>query len=116
MGLLAQATVPTMLVLLGIQMAAIRSWPRARLRLVGIAVVLQLVAAPLAGLALAGLLGLTGPARQAAVTEAAMPAAVFGTILAVEYKLDTDLVSSVVVLSTLLSPLVLVPLIAFLQG
>jgi predicted permease len=113
--LLAQATIPTMLILLGMQMAAIRAWPRARLRLVAVATGLQLVVAPLVGLALAALLGLDGPARQAAITEAAMPAAVFSTILAVEYRLDTELVSSTVVISTLLSPLVLVPLIAFLQ-
>jgi predicted permease len=44
-----------------------------------------------------------------------MPAAVISTILATEYDLDTALISGTVVVSTLLSPLTLTPLIAFLQ-
>jgi predicted permease len=56
-----------------------------------------------------------GPARQALVLESAMPAAVIATILAAEFELDTPLVTSTVMLSTLLSPLTLTPLIAYLQ-
>ena len=44
-----------------------------------------------------------------------MPTAVITTILAVEYDLDAAFVTGAVVLSTLLSPLTLTPLIAYLQ-
>lgn len=57
---------------------------------------------------------LSGLARQAAVLQASMPAAVITTVLAVEYDLDQTLVSGTVVLTTLLSPLTLTPLIAYL--
>jgi predicted permease len=114
-GLLAQGAIPVMLVLLGMQIAAVEQWPRSRLALIGIATLLQLMVAPAIALALAGLLGLEGPVRQAVVLEAGMPAAVISTILATEYELDSALVSGTVVISTLLSPLTLTPLIAFLQ-
>ena len=114
-SLLSQAAIPVMLVVLGLQLAEARTWPHARLGLIGVAAFLQLVVAPLAGLGLAGALGLTGVTRQAAVLEAAMPTAVITTILAVEYKLDSALVTGAVLASTLLSPLTLTPLIAYLQ-
>ena len=113
--LLSQAAIPVMLVLLGLQMAEAREWPRARLALIALASFLQLVIAPLVGLGLAGALGLTGVTRQAAVLEAAMPTAVITTILAVEYDLDSVFVTGAVILSTLLSPLTVTPLIAYLQ-
>jgi predicted permease len=113
--LLGQAAIPVMLVLLGLQIAEIREVPRSRLALIGLATFMQLIVAPLVGLGLAAALGMDGPARQAAVTEAAMPTAVITTILGVEYDLDMLLLSGTVVLSTALSPLTLTPLIAFLQ-
>ena len=76
-----------MLVLLGLQIAASRGWDRSRLGLLGLASAMQLVAAPLIALAIAGLLGLSGVTRQAVVLESAMPTAVVTTILAVEYDL-----------------------------
>jgi predicted permease len=114
-SLLSQGAIPVMLVILGLQLASVKTWPRAHLRLAGLATFIHLVAAPAVGLALAALLGVTGPARQALVLESAMPAAVITTILAAEFELDTALITGAVMLSTLLSPLTLTPLIAFLQ-
>ena len=114
-GLLSQAAIPVMLMLLGLQLASIREFPRSRLGLMALAAGSQLILAPLITLGLALALHLTGVTLQAVVVESAMPAAVITTILAVEYDLDATLVSGAVVLSTLLSPLTLTPLIAFLQ-
>lgn len=114
-SLLSQAAIPVMLVLLGLQIAETRAWPRARMGLILLASLLQLVIAPIAGLLLAGTMGLTGVTRQAAVLEASMPTAVITTVLAVEYDLDNAFVTGTVVLSTLLSPLTLTLLIAYLQ-
>ena len=44
-----------------------------------------------------------------------MPAAVVTTVLALEFDLDAEFSTSVVLLSTLLSPFTLVFLIAYLQ-
>ena len=114
-SLLSQAAIPVMLMLLGLQLASIREFPRSRLGLMALAAGSQLILAPLITLGLALALHLTGVTLQAVVVESAMPAAVITTILAVEYDLDATLVSGAVVLSTLLSPLTLTPLIAFLQ-
>jgi predicted permease len=45
-----------------------------------------------------------------------MPAAVVTTVLALEFDLDSSFVTSTVFISTLLSPLTLVPIIALLQS
>jgi malate permease and related proteins len=112
--MLADASIPLMLVILGLQVAEARVWPRKHAVFIAVAGFLQLVATPLVALFLANMLGLGGAARQAAVLQASMPAAVATTVLAVEFDLDAALVSGVVVLTTILSPLTLTPLIAYL--
>jgi predicted permease len=113
-SMLGDASIPLMLVLLGLQIAESRAWPRDRIVLIGASAFLQLVIAPVIALLLAHWMGLTGTTRQAAVLQASMPAAVVTTVLAVQYDLDKTLVSGVVVFTTVLSPLTLTPLIAYL--
>jgi len=111
--LLSGAALPVMIVVLGLQLAEAQR-PE-NLRLVTAASALRLITGPIIGIGMAAALGLSGVARQAAVLESAMPTAVITTILAIEYGLDPVFVTSVVVVSTLLSPLTLTPLIAYLQ-
>jgi predicted permease len=59
---------------------------------------------------------MTGVARSVAIVVSAMPAAVVTTVLALEFNLDSAFVTSVVFVSTLLSPITLVLLIAYLKG
>jgi malate permease and related proteins len=113
-SLLGDASIPLMLVLLGLQIAEVRAWPRDRMVLIGASAFLQLVVTPFIALLIAHWMGLMGTARQAGVLQASMPAAVVTTVLAVQYDLDQKLVSGVVVLTTILSPLTLTPLIAYL--
>jgi predicted permease len=113
-SMLGDASIPLMLVILGMQIAEARVWPRDRVLLISVAAFLQVIATPLIALLLAQWMGLTGVTRQAAVLQASMPAAVVTTILAVQYELDGALVSGTVVLTTILSPLTLTPLIAYL--
>lgn len=112
-GLLSDAAIPIMLLVLGMQLerAVMPKHPAA----VATAVVLSLVVAPALAFALSALLGLTGAARQAAIIEASMPAAVITTVLALEFNLDASFSTSVVFFTTLLSPVTLVLLIAYLQ-
>jgi predicted permease len=113
-SMLGDASIPLMLVILGLQMADTRTWPKNRMVLICVAAFLQLIITPLIALFIAHGIGLEGLSRQAAVLQASMPAAVVTTILAVQYDLDSVLVSGTVVLTTLLSPLTLTPLIAYL--
>jgi len=57
---------------------------------------------------------LTGAARQGNLVETAMPAAVTNAVLATEYKLDTSLVTAIIFIGTILSPLTLTPLLVYL--
>jgi len=112
-GLLSDAALPVMILVLGMQLerATIpdRPWT------VVVAVGLSLVAAPIVALALASLLQVSGSARQASVILASMPVAVITTILALEFDVAPVFVTSAVFLSTILSPLTLTPLLAYLR-
>jgi malate permease and related proteins len=110
--LLAQAAIPVMLLLLGVQLFHNRRVGDGRH--VPLAVALRLLVAPALALVLAPLFGLTGPARQAGLVQAAMPTAVVATVLADTYGLEAAFVTRVVVVSTLLSPFTLTPLLAWL--
>jgi predicted permease len=110
--LAANGSIPLMIVLLGLELSRVH-WSHS-VRAVGLSTGLRLLAAPALGLLLAALFGLQGPARQASVTEAAMPAAVTNTVIATEYGLDTSLVTAMVFVGTILSPLTLTPLLVFL--
>jgi predicted permease len=112
--LLSKAAIPVMLLVLGMQLE--RAVKPERPHLVGLAVGLRLIVSTLLGFALARIVGLDGVARQAGILQTAMPVAVITTILAVEFQIEPTFVTSVVFLSTLLSPLTLTPLIALLAN
>ena len=108
----AGGSIPVMLVLLGLELTRIQ-WSHG-FRALGLGVAIKLLLGPLVGLLLAGSFGLQGAARQGNVLEAAMPAAVATTVVATEYKLEAPLVTAIVFLGTVLSPLTLTPLIVYL--
>jgi predicted permease len=110
--LVGAAAIPIMLVILGMQVARIKL-PDSKV-LLSAAIGLRLVVSPIIGLGLARWMGMTAVQTQAAVLEAAMPAAVLDTMLAVKFDLEPDFVAAAVLFSTLLSPFTLTPLIAYL--
>jgi predicted permease len=111
-SLAAGAGVPLMILLLGLELRQVRSTNY--FSALGLSTGVRLLVGPLLGLGLASVLGISGTGRQAGVMEASMSAAVANTNLAAEYKLDSSLVASTILVSTLLSPLTLTPLIIFL--
>ena len=113
MALLSDAALPMMVLVLGMQLER-ATWPD-RPDMVIAASLLSLVATPLAAFGVAHLLGLRGAALQAGVLQASMPAAVVTTILALEFNVAPNFVTSVVCVTTLLSPFTLTVLIAYLQ-
>ena len=112
-AMLSDAALPVMILVLGMQLER-AAWP-ANPGIVIFAVAISLVAAPLVALGLTSLLGISGPARQAAVILSSMPVAVITTILALEFDLAPEFVTSAVFISTIASPLTLTPLIAYLR-
>ena len=113
-GLLGDAAIPAMLVLLGLQLYSV-SWAGNILPL-ALSSVVRLLVSPAIAIGLSVLLSIGGPFRQAAVLQAAMPTAVLTTVLATEYDVHPRFVTSVVFITTLLSMFTLTPLLAFLGG
>jgi predicted permease len=111
--LAANGSIPAMIILLGLELSRVQ-WAHS-VKAVGISAGLRLLAGPLIGFLLAMIFGLQGAARQGNIVEASMPAAVTTTVLATEYGLDTSLVTAIVFIGTILSPLTLTPLLVFLK-
>jgi len=111
--LASNGTIPAMIILLGLELSRVQ-WSHS-IRAVGLGAGLRLLAGPIIGLLLAALFGLQGAARQGNIVEAAPPAAITTTVLATEYGLDTSLVTAIIFVGTILSPLTLTPLLVFLR-
>jgi len=111
--MLSQAALPMMIVVLGMQLE--RATHPERPLVVAAAVVVSIILTPLVALGIAHVVGLRGAAFQAGVLQTSMPTAVITTILAVEFDVDPDFVTSVVFVSTLLSPITVTLMIAYLQ-
>jgi len=106
------ATIPLMLILLGVELSRVRV--TGNRRAIQLSVALRLLVAPLIGLLLAALFGIRGLPRSAVVTQVAMPSIVSSAVLAMEYQLDSQLVTAIIFISTVLSPLTLTPLLVYL--
>ena len=112
--MLSDAALPLMILVLGMQIE--RATMPERPVVVATAVFVSLVLMPLAAIGWAHLVGLQGPAFQAGVLQSSMPTAVMATILALEFDAQPQFVTSVVCIATLLSPVTVTLLIAYLQG
>lgn len=109
LDLLAGAAVPLMLIVLGMTMRGLRF---TQLPVTLTASVIRIGGGFALGLLAVWLFGLTGVPRAVVLFEAAMPSAVFCTILASRYENEAELVSSVVLTTTIMS-IVTVPLLIF---
>lgn len=112
-GILADGTIPVMLLLLGMQLSAIRLSGDLRPIMVGAALKL-LVAAGIA-VVLANLFGLEGTTRNVAIVESSMPTAVFVVVLTERYRNDVALSTGIILVSTVGSLLTLSVLLSVLQ-
>ncbi len=104
--------IPVMLLVLGMQLADLKTVGSLRLALPAIG--LRLLVGPLIGLLVATLLGLSGLGRSTSIIESSMPPAVFTIILATEFEIEPMAVTSIVMVSTLLSPLTIATTITLL--
>ena len=112
--LLSIATIPTMLLLLGMQIARAGLPPHRKLLSASVAI--KLLVAPGIALLISPLFGLEGLARDVGILQSAMPTAVMTTIIAIEYDAEAAYVTGAVLITTLLSPFTLTPLMAILLG
>jgi len=110
-ALVGDATVPILLVILGLQLAEIEGIDQKRL--VALATGLRLVLSVPIALLLAGSLGLDELSTKLAVILASMPTAVNMTIFAIEFDVRPRFVNSVVTTSTVASMVTLTVLLVF---
>jgi hypothetical protein len=103
--LVGQASIPLLLLLLGMQLAraSLREQIGPRWRALLAVVSTRLIIAPLVVALMTALLGFSGVERYALVVQLAMPTAVNAAVVAAEFGGDAEFVSSAVVLSTLAS-------------
>ncbi len=101
--LLGQASVPSMLVVLGVKLTGTfqNRGRRFNLPALGSVALLRLVVAPALAWAAAWLLGLHGLDLQVSVVESAMPTAVITTILSTEFESDPPFAAMCVLVTTL---------------
>jgi predicted permease len=111
--LLADATLPFLLLILGMQLR--RRKPLGSFGPLGTATALRLVASVPIAFAVAYLLGLSDLPMRVGIVQAAMPTAVNTTILALEFDTWPHFVSNVVVATTVGGLLTLTLLIVFLR-
>ena len=111
-GLFSQASIPSFLVILGMQLHG-NGW-RGPVRPLALAASARLLLSPLVAVAVVPVLGLEGAARQAGILQTAMPSAIITIVLATEYDVEPTFVTSAVFVTTLLSPLTVTPLLAYL--
>lgn len=110
--LVAQASIPAFLVVLGMQLQSKRlTGPPGPLAM---AVALRLLGGIAIGLVMARLLQLEGLTYQSGVLQVSMPTAVISIVVATEYDLEPAFVTSAVIVATLASPFTLTPLLAYL--
>lgn len=100
-GLLADASVPVLLVVLGIELT--KSRLDRQLLNVGLATATRLVVAAGIAAVVATVLGLQGLTRQVCIVQASMPTAITSVVFAAQFNTNPQFVTSVVLASTLAS-------------
>jgi hypothetical protein len=104
-GLLASALIPMMLLTLGIQLGQMDS-PHIG-SVVAVPIAAKLIVAPSVAALIVAIAGPSGLAGQVVIVQAAMPAAVFTSLVALEHHMEPDLVTTIVLAGTLVSVLTL---------
>lgn len=111
--LVSGGTIPLVLVILGIELS--RATLTQDRGTIALATVVRLVASPIIAFGLAAIMGMEGIARSVCIVEASTPTAVLAAIIASEFKVKSEFVTSTVLVSTLASVVTLTILIGILR-
>ena len=112
--LLADAAIPTMVIVLGIQLTNVSL--KDDLLAAGVASIVRLIVSPVLALGATLILGIDGITQQVLIVLAGMPTAVYTTILATEFQTRPKQVTSAVASSTLLSIITVTTLVWLTQN
>ncbi len=104
-GLLGKAMIPVMLITLGVQLSEIKKFNFSYN--IVIASGIRLIIAPLMAIGLTVFFSLSGMEIRSGILQAGMPVAVLGSIIAIEYDVVPEFVTTTVLFSTVFSLLTL---------
>jgi len=100
-GLLADATIPTMLFTLGVQLSSTTNLKITKDTLIASSI--KLIAGPILAALIVKTLGLTGIDAGANIIQSAMPTAILATIIAMEFNIKPEFVTTAVLFTTVAS-------------
>ncbi len=113
-NILGDAAIPTMLIVLGMQLQKAKL--KENIQALTITTGMRLIVGPLIVFGLTVAFGITGLSQQVTLLQSGMPGAVTSTVLATEYDIKPSFVTAAVAVATILSPLTLTPLISLLTS
>ena len=109
--MLSQATIPMVLLILGIQLAQVKI---TELKLSFLAVGIRFIGGALTGIFCVWLFRLEGLAYKVVIMESVMPCAVITSLVAEKYRAQPDIVASTILISTILSIIIIPCTLIFL--
>ncbi|WP_080848518.1 AEC family transporter [Cytobacillus gottheilii] len=113
-SLVADASIPTVMLILGMQLAVI-SRKRVAYRFVSIVTVIRMVVSPIIAIIVVHFMPIPELLKHVFIIQAAMPSAANTTMLAVQFNTEPDLVSFTTFITTILS-IITIPLILIYIG
>ncbi len=113
-SLVADASIPTVMLVLGMQLAVIAT-KRVAYKYVNAVAVIRMIVSPLLAVAIVAFIPVNDLLKDVMILLAAMPAAANTTMFAIQYGTEPDLVSFTTLITTLLS-IVTIPLVLFWLG
>ena len=113
-SLIADASIPTVMLVLGMQLAVIAN-KRVAYRYVAWVAVIRMVASPLLAALIVSFMPISTLLKQVLIIQAAMPAAANTTMFAIQFGTEPDLVSFTTLITTILS-VVSIPIVLFCLG
>ena len=113
-SLVADASIPTVMLVLGMQLAAI-SRKRVAYRYVSAVTVIRMVASPLIAAGILYFMPVNDLLKSVIILQAAMPAAANTTMFALQFGTEPDLVSFTTFITTLIS-IITIPFVLFFLG
>jgi len=113
-GLVADASIPTVMLVLGMQLAAIQR-KRVAYKYVSATVGIRMILSPLIALFILYWLPIDNLVKSVLFIQASMPAAANTTLLAIQFDTEPDLVSFTTFITTIIS-LLTIPYVLYLVG
>lgn len=113
-SLVADASIPTVMLVLGMQLAAI-SRKRVAYRYVSAVSIIRMIASPLIAFGILYFMPVSDLLKSVIIVQASMPAAANTTMLALQFGTEPDLVSFTTFFTTLIS-IITIPIVLFFLG